>query len=210
METNAESGARLDLKTLLKDGPLAEVPRWWLNLPPLYRARGRWCFDEPAPMPQPRQRARRELLAGAGYVTGEGVKAGSLARHHVSNVTTKLTGAHLEAWKEFAYQTSSANGLRVPVPELKRADEVWLRIMNKSHSALLKPGALEALGNWQASLGRITNHPCARRAAMRPHVHCAHISINTRGPSPHRRRRRACQSAKRRRALICCGRSRTT
>ena len=27
METNAESGARLDLKTLLKDGPLAEVPR---------------------------------------------------------------------------------------------------------------------------------------------------------------------------------------
>ena len=140
METNAESASRLELAALLTDDALSEVPKWWLNLPPLYRARGRWCLVEPAPMPQPRARARRQLMAAAG-VTSEGVKAGSMARHNESNVIRKLDGANLEAWKTFAYQTSSANGLRVRVPEPKNADDIWLRIMHKSHTPILRAGS---------------------------------------------------------------------
>ena len=55
----AEDGELLRMADLLKEEPLAEVDTWWRNLPPIYRARGRWVFAEPAELDQPRQRGAR-------------------------------------------------------------------------------------------------------------------------------------------------------
>jgi hypothetical protein len=144
---NSDTDARLNLRELLKDEPLAEVDTWWRNLPPIYRARGRWVFDEPAELDQPRQRARRQLPpAGPNWVAPE---AGCEDKHQKSSLFVKLEGESLAAWKAQCYRTTNQDFVKVCVPVTRKADEVWLRLMQKSHNSLLRPGAIDKLDHWQ-------------------------------------------------------------
>lgn len=151
----AVDGELLRMPELLNADILAEVDTWWRNLPPIYRARGRWVFVEPSELPQPRQRARRQipLTESAPNFTS---KPGVVDKHNKSSMFIPLEGESLAAWKQQCYMTTNQAFVKVTVPHTKKADEVWLRLMSKSHTSLLKPDAIETLRRWQM-------HGCSQR-----------------------------------------------
>ena len=145
----------LSIRELLTDAAFAESPLWWSNLPIVGRARGRWVFSDVA-LPGsglagslPRQRARRTLDA-SGVINVQ-LPAGmdGVERHNKSSINTIAEGPHLDQWKEFALKSTNQALNYVPKPPMVNADQVWLRVMSRSHGALFRPGALKILEDWQ-------------------------------------------------------------
>jgi len=149
-----EQGADLlDLRTILSAATYAETEMWWSALPVIGRSRGRWVFVEPAGIPgmpaaAPRQRVRRQLPIVA---TGDAPDVVMTERHNKSSINQVAAGPHLDAWKEVALKTTNQTLMRVPKPPIRNAEEVWLRMMKRSHGSILQPGAMDILDRWQAS-----------------------------------------------------------
>jgi len=129
---------------VLNDEALANISGWWATLPAIGRARGRWCFHEPTGLPQPRQRARYQMP----MVAEPELIEDALERHNKSSLFKVQPGPHTEAWKSFALKTTNQVFNHVPEPQLKKADQIWLRVLQKSHTKLLRPGGIEKIEKW--------------------------------------------------------------
>ena len=156
MGEQRESGAGvLTIRELLTDAVFAESPIWWSNLPIVGRARGRWVFSD-VELPKggtagslPRQRARRTLDASGAMNVQLPDGMDTTERHNKSSINTIAEGPHLDQWKEFALKSTNQALNYVPKPPVKNADQVWLRVMQRSHGALFRTGALKILEDWQ-------------------------------------------------------------
>jgi len=117
------------------------------------RARGRWVFIEPQGIPgmpaaMPRQRVRRSLpLTNAADMP----ELDMSERHNKSSINQVAAGPHLEQWKEVALKTTTETLSFVPKPAIRNGDEVWLRMMKRSHGSIMQPNAMNILDLWQAS-----------------------------------------------------------
>jgi len=76
---------------------------------------------------------------------------GELERHNKSSLFKVQPGPHTEAWKHFALKTTNQVFNHVPEPQIKKADQIWLRVLQKSHTKLLRPGGLEKIEQWARS-----------------------------------------------------------
>ena len=158
MDEQRETGTGvLSIRQLLTDAAFAESPLWWSNLPIVGRARGRWVFSD-IELPQsgtagslPRQRARRTLDASSAIHVQLPDGVDMTERHNKSSINTIAEGPHLDQWKEFALKTTNQALNHVPKPPMRNAEEVWLRVMNRSHGALFRAGAIDILEDWQKS-----------------------------------------------------------
>ena len=145
----------LEMRELLTDAAYTEVPKWWENLNPVSRSRGRWVFSDVAlpeagnPGSLPRQRARRTLDASGAVNIQLPEGMDGVERHNKSSINTIAEGPHLEQWKEFALKSTNTALNYVPKPPIINAEQVWLRVMSRSHGALLRPGAMKILEEWQ-------------------------------------------------------------
>ena len=154
--TMAEQGTGvLQIRELLTDAAFAEAPLWWSNLPIVGRARGRWVFSDVA-LPEaglagslPRQRARRTLDASGAINVQLPEGMDGVERHNKSSINTIAEGPHLDQWKEFALKSTNQALNYVPKPPMVNAEQVWLRVMSRSHGALFRAGALKILEDWQ-------------------------------------------------------------
>jgi hypothetical protein len=147
----------LDLKELLKEEHHHALGKWWCSISVIQRARGRWVFHEPEGLPFPRQRARNEILdeATLGVAledlqlpmdANEGVE-----RHNICQWAPDIKGEPLQAWKSFALKSTNQVFQKVPEPDPMFGPGIWLRVMRKSHGAMLKPGGLEMIHAWSAT-----------------------------------------------------------
>jgi len=62
-----------------------------------------------------------------------------------------IKGEPLKVWKEFALKSTNAVYQKVPEPDFSFGPSVWMRLIKKSHSGLLAPGAIERIAAWQSS-----------------------------------------------------------
>jgi len=74
-------------------------------------------------------------------------------QHNKTNNSQILgaSGPHLEAWKKLALRTTNQVLTHVPSPPVKHAEAQWLRVMERSHTGILRPGAMQLLEEWQAN-----------------------------------------------------------
>jgi len=141
----------LALQDVLNSDAMAVVPDWWGKLPAVGRARGRWVFHEPTGSPMPRQRTIYETPSvKLGPRQAQQVRA-THAWSKGEGVFRELSGDHLEEWKRMVYKTTNQDMGHVQVPLARNADELWLRVMRKSHTSLLRPDAEQTLAHWARS-----------------------------------------------------------
>ena len=144
MEESRED-RKLQLKLVLTDEAQIELSGWWASLPAKQRARGRWCFHEPSGLPQPRQRVRYTLPV----VQVPDLMDDEMERHNKTQIFKTSPGPHVEAWKAFALKTTNQVHNHVQEPVRPNATKIWLRVFQKSHTKLLRPGGLDLVENWQ-------------------------------------------------------------
>ena len=72
-----------------------------------------------------------------------------LERHNKSSLFKVTPGPHTEAWKWFALKTTNQALNHVPEAHKPNAERIWLRVFQKSHTKLLRPGALKLVEAWQ-------------------------------------------------------------
>jgi len=144
----------IELKDLLKEEHHGELGAWWRKISVIQRARGRWVFNEPEGLPYPRQRVRNEMMDAAK----QGMALDDLAlpmsgddgveRHNKCQWAPDIKGAPLEQWKSFALRSTNQVFQKVPEPDPNFGPGIWMRVMRKSHGALLKPNGLDMIEKW--------------------------------------------------------------
>lgn len=67
-----------------------------------------------------------------------------------SQILGVASGPHLEQWKDMALRTTNQVLTHVPSPPVRDAETQWLRVMERSHTGILRAGAMRRLEEWQA------------------------------------------------------------
>ena len=90
-------------------------------------------------------------LSGGFYTENGVVPVGPIhqtAQHERMNrslINSVTPGPHLELWKEHALKTTNQALAALPEPPIKNGREVWLKMMQRSHSKMFRADALKVL-----------------------------------------------------------------
>lgn len=157
MQTFHVHTQELDPMRILRPDVAKQVPAFFAKLPVVQRARWRWIFPEPSDsLSYPRQRARREMEAGADFIKAETLAMDdeSIARHNKVAPVFQVGPQAAIDWAASCLTTTNKVYDRVPpVPRetgMWTSIPIWLRMIELAHAeGLLQPGvAMDVIRRW--------------------------------------------------------------